>query len=77
VISVIGVLVVLGDDAARLTQQYANGIKDIPGGKNVGAMTPEQKRAYDEAVDLVWQGIKNSIPFWKIILIILIEACKC
>jgi hypothetical protein len=75
VISVVGVLLVLGNDAVKLVQQYAEGIKNIEGGKDIGAMTPAQKHAYDEAVDALWQTIKASIPFWKILAIIFIEAC--
>jgi hypothetical protein len=74
-ISVVGVLLVLGSDAVKLVQQYADGIKKIEGGKDIGAMTPAQKHAYDEAVDALWQTIKASIPFWKILAIIFIEAC--
>jgi hypothetical protein len=76
-VSLLGVLLVLGDQIVVLAKQYADGIKNIPNSTDPSTMTPEQKRAYEQAADAVLQGIKNSIPFWKIFLLIFIEACKC
>lgn len=74
-IAVIGVLMVLGDDAKRIAAEYAQEMAALTTGKDPSTMTPEEKEALRRAADAVWEHVRSTIPMWKILLIIFVMAC--
>lgn len=75
-IAVIGVLLVLGDDAQKIASQYSQEMSSLTAGKDPSTMTPEEEEALKRATDAIWEHIRSMIPLWKIILIIILMACS-
>lgn len=74
-ITVVGIVLVLGEDAAKLMKEYNDGIASILQEVDPDNVSEEQKKAIKDAAADLLQRIRDSIPEWKIVIIVLFMAC--
>lgn len=74
-IAVGGMIAVLGDSFGGLVKEYSEGINAIASKIPSGAtLTPEQKKAVQNAMQAVWDHVKAKVPLWKVVSLVLIMA---